>query len=218
MCLFCCFCIFIVQQWRRRGLHKCELIGGRSPRHKTLLTCFLLLSTTHISTHAVYTYIYIYTHHAVHYTHINTCHAYLYIYIYTPCCPLHTYQHMPCHAYLYIYTHHGVHYTHINTCHVYLYIYTHHAVHYTHINTSNPLHTYQHMQCIPIYIYTPCCPLHTHQHKHMYTYQYIYVIGSEKNWVIDTRWKKKAMPLFWNSNHHLFPFRRKLWNYASLNA
>ena len=100
----------------RGGLHQCELSGGGSPRlllnyfssnlcivgmhyayqHMPLLLTvpmYTMLSTTHISTHAIIVDC-THVHHVVHYTHINTCH-YCWLYPCTPCCPLHTYQHMP---------------------------------------------------------------------------------------------------------------------------
>ena len=92
-----------------------------------------MLSTTHISTHAI-TVGCTHVHHIVHYTHINTCY-YCWLYPCAPCCPLHTYQHMllllavpmctmlstkhiSTHAITVgcTHVHHVVHYTHINTC------------------------------------------------------------------------------------------------------
>ena len=153
-----------------------------------------MLSTTHISTHAI-TVGCTHVHHVVHYTHINTCY-YCWLYPCAPCCPLHTYQHMllllavpmctmlstrhiSTHAIIAgcTHVHHVVHYTHINTCY-YCWLYP--------CTPCCPLHTYQHvllLLAVPMYTMlstthisthaitvgcthpcAPCCPLHTYQH------------------------------------------------------
>ena len=128
---------------------------------------YTMLSTTHLSTHAMYCCYYdcTHAHHVVHYTLINTCYVLLLLWLYpcTPCCPLHTYQHMLCTVaimtvpmYTMLSTTHLS--THAMDCCYYDCTHAHHVVHYTLINTCYVL------LLLWLYPCTPCCPLHTYQH------------------------------------------------------
>ena len=131
---YCCFpCVILC--WAMEDYNKCKLSGGVSPRHlNTFSNLFLLLYTTHISTH----YVCIVAIVAVHYTHQYT----LCMHCGYCCCTLHTSVHtMYALLLLLLYT------THISTHYVCTVAIV--AVHYTHQYTLC-------MHC--------CCTLHTSVH------------------------------------------------------
>ena len=100
-----------------------------------------VLSTTHISTHAMY-----------------CCYS---LYPCGQCCPLHTYQHMLCIVAIHC-THVDsvVHYTHINTCYVFL-LFT--VPMWTVLYTTH-ISTHAMYCCYSLYPCGQCCLLHTYQH------------------------------------------------------
>ena len=114
----CCSFPCVILCWAMEDYNKCKLSGGGSPRHlNTFSNLFLLLYTTHISTH----YVCIVAIVAVHYTHQYT----LCMHCGYCCCTLHTSVHtMYALLLLFRYT------THISTHYVCTVAIV--AVHYTH--------------------------------------------------------------------------------------